>query len=204
MSVWTWARMSKCCVGSVAHPFLDRIIRMNGQVETDPIHVDWQQIDQYVNGVLPTWNRTLVESHISGCPGCRYNLSIKIRSLPFQPLTLDGEPRLPGMTRQSLRCGWSRLIGPYLACRMGAVERQRMENHLMKCEGCGSHMAIYIQSMKPAKSISLFHRVRQFLAKRGLFRRCFRKRGREGESSFSGLAPSFNSSLPSGDSIDLQ
>ncbi|HKX33347.1 MAG TPA: zf-HC2 domain-containing protein [Blastocatellia bacterium] len=153
--------------------------------KTDQIHVSWEEIGRYVSGTLPEWERALTETHLAGCGFCRGNLVIKIKSLPFQPLTPDGRPQLPGMTAATLRCGWSRLIGPYLAGRMAHLERERLEEHLVLCEPCRCHLGIYLQSMTSSQNFSLFHRVRQWLKKCGLFRRC-RREERDGR----GEAPS--------------
>ena len=136
---------------------------MANRINPDQIHVDWEQIGGYVNHTLEEWERTVIEAHLAECVGCRQNLVLKIKSLPFQPITLDGEPRTPGMTPASIRCGWGRLIGPYLAGRMSPVERERMDAHLAICEMCDCHLGIYLNSLTPTPRFSLLSQIKQWV-----------------------------------------
>ena len=164
-----------------------------------PTHLDWEEIGRYLARTLSEWEKSRAEAHLAECAGCRGNLAIKIKSLPFQPLTLDREPRTPGMTLATVRCGWGRLIGPYLTGRMSSVERERMEKHLLGCEGCACQMEIYLQSLdrshSPSTDFSLFQHIKQWLLKWGLFWRCFWK-GRGGKTAQAIPLPK-SSSLPS-------
>ena len=134
---------------------------MQGGTGSDQIHTDWDEIVRYVNGTLNDWERSLVENHCTECPLCRGNLILKIKSLPFQAVTLDGIPRDPGMTPASIRCGWSRLMDPYLIGRMSPVERERMDAHLADCEMCACHLGIYLNSPTPIQRFPFLDRVKQ-------------------------------------------
>ena len=129
---------------------------MGSRAKADQIHVDWTQIGEYVNGTLNEWERHMAETHFNNCNWCRENLVIKIKTLPFQAITLDGEPRTPGLTPATLRCGWSRQISHYVADRMSKDLREILEAHLVTCEMCRSHLGIYLQSLDRSHNPSVF------------------------------------------------
>ncbi|HKX33351.1 MAG TPA: zf-HC2 domain-containing protein [Blastocatellia bacterium] len=117
---------------------------MGSRTGIELIHADWAQIVAYLEGTLAERELYLVERHFGECRGCRENLFLRIKSLPFQPLTFDGEPRL--LAAQTWRCGWSRMLGPYLAAQLAGDQQLRFESHLLKCEWCGCQLAIHLAS----------------------------------------------------------
>src|SRR5262245_41566193 len=141
---------------------------MGSRTGIELIHADWAQIVAYLDGTLPERERYLVERHFGECRGCRENLFLRIKSLPFQPLTFDGEPRLS--TAQTWRCGWSRLIGAYLATQLAGDQQSRLETHLLNCEWCGCQLAIYLDSVtRPnLSSSSIFYSLWRWLLRRSL------------------------------------
>ena len=126
------------------------------------IHADWEQLGRLLAGTLDERAQYVIERHLQDCRSCRENFDRWTMLLPFQPVNLDGAPRTPGMTERTLRCGWSRLIGPYLAGHMTDLEKGRMEAHVVKCEPCGGQLAVHLHS-PPDTSLPFLYRLRRWL-----------------------------------------
>lgn len=132
-------------------------------------HADGEQITAYLAGTLGQGEKESAEAHFEYCIECRRQLYQQTLALPFQPITIDGKPRTPGMTPQTLRCGWGRLIRLYVEDgRMNADSKRRMTEHYVRCESCAGQLAIYLgsSSWQRASSLPLLQQVRQWVSKR--------------------------------------